>query len=322
MEQNSASSFKTIALAALLVATMPACSLSPEMAKSFNESIGKTIGVKLQVDPTPPKPAPVKKADAEEEEPSPDNRAMNAEFIREMMRVTVLRDLRSHEEFNGLMNVLDQGGHYEALYNGVIYAAEYREREKGIAPVAALKAYAEIMAQITLDQKYDPLKIQRPEGAEPTPAGTDIAPPQPSEPERIALLNDLEREAITKSPFYMKRRIGEEVLKTIDLKKEYREKLATWYARFTVFLNKRGVDFAVPLRNKTDEYFHYKWALDAPEDRLKWECLNRIHRVINAGAGMREPAPSPAPAAAPVANANPGAAAPATAPPAAQPQPK
>lgn len=274
---------------------LPACSMSPELAKSFNESIGPLIGIKMTVAPTPPAPKAASAAQVEEPE-TPDNRSMNADFIREAFRVVLLRDLRNREEFDKYMNVMDQGGHYEAIYNGLVYAAEFREKEKGVSPVSSLKAYTQIMAQITLDQKYDPIKVHQAEEAEAAATGhkpdsTDLVPPQPSEAEREALIGTIEREAITQSTYWMKRRLGEEILKTIDLKKEYREKLATWYARFTVFMNKRGVDFGLPQRNKTEEYFHYKWALDADEDRLKWECLNRVHKTINFGAGLREPVP-------------------------------
>ena len=272
---------------------LPSCSVSPDVAKMFNEKIGPLIGMKLSVAPAPPTKAAT--TNPEEEVDAPDNRAMNADFIREAFRVVLLRDLRSRDEFDKYTNVMDQGGHYEAIYNGLVYAAEYREKEKGVSPVSSLKAYAQIMAQITLDQKYDPLKVHQAEEAE-AAAGTksetgEVTPPQPSEAERIALIGTIERDAITQSTFWMKRRLGEEILKTIDLKKEYKEKLATWYARFTVFMNKRGVDFGLPQRNKPEEYFHYKWALDADEDRLKWECLNRAHKTINAGAGLREPIP-------------------------------
>ena len=223
-----------------------------------------------------------------------DFRQVNADFVREMYRVTLLRDVRN-EEIGRAMNALDQGGHYEALYNGVVYAEEFREKEKGVAPVGALTAFTAIMAQLSLDQKFDPLKIQAPDESD-TGTGAAVGPPQPSEADRTTVKDEIEREAITKSTYWMKQRLGEELLKTIDLKKEYREKLASWYGHFTVALNKRGVDFGLPERNKTDEYFHYKWALDADEDRLKWECINRVERIINAGAGLHEPVPATAPA--------------------------
>ena len=67
----------------------------------------------------------------------------------------------------------------------------------------------------------------------------------------------------------------------MTVKKEYPEKMALWYSRWVVHMASRNVDFGVALRNKPDEAFHYKWALTAAEDRLKWEVLNRVHRVLN-----------------------------------------
>lgn len=283
MAPSPAFSFRILILAAALP-LLAGC--TDDVAKLFNEKLGPLLGMRLSLTAAPaPKATP-----KEPELPSPDNRQLNADFIREMFRVVMIRDVRSREEFDKYMTMMDQGGHYEGIYNGVVYAADYKEKEKGVAPVGALKAYAEITAQLMLDQKYDSLKIKAPDSEVDAPA--DAAPPQPSEPERLSIVGDLEREAITKSTFTLKKLMGEQVLKTIELKKEYREKLATWYAHFTVALNKRNVDFGIADRNKTTEYFHYKWALDADEDRLKWECLNRIHRVMNAGAGIREPQPA------------------------------
>ncbi|MEW6056141.1 MAG: hypothetical protein AB1540_05955 [Bdellovibrionota bacterium] len=263
----------------IVLLLLPGCNPADNAVKFFNENIGGKIGFKLEAtEKNSPAPSP---------EPSPtlslEHRRVNGEFIKELFKVVVLRDLKSEEEFIKYMNVLDQGGHYEGIYNGIVYSSEYREKERGVASVPALKAYSEILAQIILDQKYDPLKIPKTENpAVPLPTADSVKAPEPSDAERMALVAELEKDGIARSLFTLKRRLGEEALKTIDLKKEYREKLATWYGRFTVYLNKRGVDFRLPERNKMDEYFHYKWALDAEEDRLKWECLNRLHTILNS----------------------------------------
>jgi hypothetical protein len=254
----------------------------------INENVGKSLGFKIQSTGTPansPAPSPETAAKSEEPPlPSPDHRQVNAEFIKELFQVVLGRDVRSEDEFVKLMNVLDQGGHYDAIYNGIVYSEEYRRLEKGVAGVSALKAYAEIMTQISLDQKYDPLKIQPTEPKDVPPQSDpakDVLPPQPTEKERTELRAQFEQEGITKPHHVLKKRLGEELLKTIDLKHEYREKLATWYGRFSVFMNKRGVSFGLDQRNKQDEYYHYKWGLNADEDRLKWECLNRVHQLMN-----------------------------------------
>jgi hypothetical protein len=290
MARRSAYSFSVIALALLFAGCdIPADIVPPEYVKMFNDQVGSKIGVKITVAASQPTPKPSASVQAEES-PAPDHRAVNAQFIKELFLVVLQRDVRGEEEFLKYMNVMDQGGHYEGIYNGIVYAEEYRAKEKGVAPIGALKNYADVMAQITLDQKYDPMKIAKAkaEGDAPQPdvpnPDKNAPAPQATEAERAKLVSEFQREGITKSLYALKRTLGEQVLKTIDIKKEYKEKFATWYGRFTVYLNKKGIDFGLPERNKTDEYFHYKWALDADEDRLKWETLNRVHRLENSQA--------------------------------------
>ena len=178
---------------------------------------------------------------------SESDRKVSAAFLRELYKVVLEREIRE-DEFNRLMNVLDQGGHYEGLYNGVVYSDEYRAKETGISPAGAVKIFVEVEALL---------------------GGEHVN------------IVQLEQSAISEPAFTLKRKLGEDVLKMIDSKKGYREKLATWYGGFTAKLNAKGADFGMPQRNNLDEYYHYKWALDAEEDRVKWECLNRIHMLMN-----------------------------------------
>lgn len=282
MARKSSISSNVVAVALIMTSLLTLAGCNSEVTKFFNETIGPIIGITL------PDPNAQSKKDSnpkEPELPSADNRQLNADFIRELYRVVLLRDLRNRDEFDRYMTMMDQGGHYEGIYNGIVYSNDYKEKEKGVASVTALKAFSEILAQLKLDQKYDSLQIAN----ESEPAKDKIAPPQPTDAERQTLRAEIERDELTKSPFYFKRVLGEQVIKTIELKREYREKLATWYGRFSALLNKRGVDFGIPDRNKPSEYFHYKWALTADEDRLTWECINRVHRLINSTAGLPEP---------------------------------
>lgn len=222
-------------------------------------------------------------------EPQPmERRQVNAEYLREAFRVVLGREV-TQEEFVRLLNVLDQGAHYEGLYNGLVYSQEYRDKEKGRAPAGAMKIYSVVMAELVLAQKYDPIKIAagsedepKPDVPKPANDAPPAAAPQPTHAERTALEGQYELEALELPPYTLKRKLGEELLRTIDLKKGYREKLATWYGRFTVFLNLKGVDYGLAQRNNKSEYYHYKWALEAGEDRLKWECLNRLHALVNS----------------------------------------
>jgi simple sugar transport system permease protein len=248
-------------------------------------NVSTLLSKALSVLDTQPAPSPKPAATPTEIVLSPDHRQMNAEFIREMFNSVLQRSVRGNDEVLKYMNIMDQGGHYEGIYNGIVYSEEFRAKEKGVAPIPTLKMYAELMTQIYYDQKLDPLRIPPPETPDvPPPTPTVAPPPQPTDEQRQQTRLDFEKEGITQSFYTLKRRLGEETLKTIELKREYKEKFATWYGRFTVFLNKKGVDFGLPQRNNQSEYFHYKWALDADEDRLKWECLNRIHVLMNSQA--------------------------------------
>lgn len=278
MGLNSAWFFRINVLFVLL--TLTGCNDSDQLIQTFNDQIGHRIGLKLQALNAPPNKKSPNATPSTEPSPTP-HRDVNAAFIHELYKVVLQREVRSEEEFQKNMHVMDQGAHFEGIYNGLVHSSEYKSLEKGVASVSAVKVYADLMTQVLLDQKYDPLKIVKPETKPLLIAGEEIKPPQPTELERESLKAEIERDAITK-PFYaLKRRLGEEVIKTIELKREYREKMATWYGRFTVSLNKRGVDFGVPERNKLDEYPYYKWALDAAEDRVRWECLNRVHVLMN-----------------------------------------
>ena len=96
------------------------------------------------------------------------------------------------------------------------------------------------------------------------------------------MIGEMATKAVNKSLYTLKREAAAEALKLMEYKKEYKEKYATWFGRFAQWSSSRKVDFGIDARNKNDEYFHYKWALDSTEDRIRWEVLNRIHRIFNA----------------------------------------
>lgn len=188
-----------------------------------------------------------------------DQKRVNGEFIREVHKVVLEREVTSAEEFLKYMNILDQGAHYEAIYNGIVYSSEYKKKENGVAPARALKTYIELATDLAVERLNDV-----------------------NDEAKKVLQKKFEYEGLNKSLYFLKRRLGEELLKTFEEKKEYREKLSTWYGIFAKKLNSKNIDFGISARNNPDEYYHYKWALYADEDRIIWECLNRIHRIMNA----------------------------------------
>ena len=84
------------------------------------------------------------------------------------------------------------------------------------------------------------------------------------------------------SNFTLKRVLGDEMLRLVAEKSSDPKALQAWYGQWVVRMAGKGVDFGFPLRNKADAAFHSQWAASADPDRLKWEVLNRINRILNA----------------------------------------
>lgn len=257
-----------------LLVLLPACRLSEDVVKFFNLHVGPVFGVRLEY-LVAPSPAPAAPDEAPKDLEA--HHRLNAAFLKEAHMVVLERTV-TQEEFARWLNVLDQGGSYEGIYNGLANGEEYRAKEKDVAPPQALRLYAQLMTELALAQRYEAAKPEKPA----IPPITGAPPPdQPPEAERKRLLADYAVKGVNKSLYTLKREVGQEALKTADLKKEYKERFATWYGRFAVVTNRLGVDFGIPDRNAADEVVHYRWALNHGEDPVKWEVLNRIHRVFN-----------------------------------------
>lgn len=220
---------------------------------------------------------------------------MNSELLREVYLTVLLQDSPDRAEFGSLVDTLNQGASFEGVYNGFTHSARYREyemRKKG-ASAAALRVFSEELAILELElpepTQFDETSAQPlrrpdfPTGEErPSFDAPMRAAPSPKAPDPKALAELYARQFVGASIFTLKRVIGDEVFKVMATKREYREKLALWYARWVVRVaNERRVDYGLPLRNLADEKFHYKWALDASVDRIQWEILNRLHRILN-----------------------------------------
>jgi ABC-type uncharacterized transport system permease subunit len=247
----------------LALGLLTGCENADRAAALFNTKLGPILGFQLLKTKNHAAPAPT---------PTSRLNSVNGEFLHELFLITLERQ-PLEEEFVRLLNALEQKGSMEGIYNGIVYSREYRDRERGSAPISSVKAYARWMTQLAIEQQHDPLRLkQDPNAATEALQGLDAR--------RAELQEKYEREALSLSNFALKRRLAEEALKTVELKKEYREKLATWFGKFALFANTFAVDFGLAQRNNPDEYFHYKWALEADLDRVKWECINRVHRVL------------------------------------------
>jgi hypothetical protein len=230
----------------------------------------------------------------------------NAEFLQEMFRVVLLKEAQGNPEFTALLDTLNQGATLEGVYNGLVHSAAYRELEASSAPAspAVLRAFAEELAALELElpertlfdaMSGKPLaKIEMPTGSESAAsaaaaaaAKAEAAAPQKAAGSAKDLANEYMKVFVGASHYTLKRVIGDEALKVVAAKTAKKTELVEWYVKFVTVLAERKVDFGLELRNKPDREFHLGWAMTASLDKLQWEVLNRLHRVMNVGLAKR-----------------------------------
>jgi hypothetical protein len=218
------------------------------------------------------------------------NSKANAEILQEVFKVIYMRDAKDRSEFGNWVDTLNQGASIEGVYNGLIHSAEYRKLELGQAgaSVEALRVFAEELALLEVELSK-PTQFD----ANPVPPPANVSrvlesPGPDPKPDVQVLAERYSQQFVALPIFALKRILGEEALKLLGEKSEYREKLALWYSKWVVHMSERNVDFGIPLRNTSDEVFHYKWVLDNTNDRVKWEVLNRLHRVMNEANKVKQ----------------------------------
>ncbi len=236
----------------------------------------------------------------------PNSVSVNQEILKEMVRAVFLREPASEQEFSGLLDVLNQGASFEGVYNGLVHSTEYRRLEDNAKPVlpATIQRFAEEMAILEMelpvadrallnDALSKPLpkivELAEADGSdaaqEVTAAPVAMASPTPSytsvDQERAAVQKSIEETFLHANVFTMKRVIGSELFKVVAQKRADRNRLADWYAQWCVRVAKLGVDFGYAQRSSEDLAFHTEWAWGASTDRLQWEMLLRIHRLLN-----------------------------------------
>jgi hypothetical protein len=187
---------------------------------------------------------------------------------------------------------LNQGGTLEGVFNGFAHSADFRQLETatpGTTP-AALRAFAEelnaieselpVRTAFTRESARPLAPVVAPDRIRPRAARARPAPAASASPERW--VTDYVTTFAGASRFTLKRVLADEALKLIDFKRSIApETLAEWYGNWVARICGRGVDFGLELRNKADAPFHRAWARTAAPDRLTWEVLNRLLRVIN-----------------------------------------
>jgi hypothetical protein len=233
----------------------------------------------------------------------------NAEVLHEIYRVVYLQEPSNSREFASLVDSLNQGASLEGIYNGLIHSSDYRELEKAHpgANAKALQFFVEELVrtefQLSSITQFSS-DAAKPLAVPVEPTGTEdeidfpgtqpkVAAAAASAPELISspakeqvdqLFHQYAHDFAGGSYFTLKRVLGDELLELMSQKSHDTKDpkaLAQWYGKFVHRMVGTGVDFGLALRNNPDEKFHEGWAESVSGDLLRWEVLNRIHRVIN-----------------------------------------
>lgn len=206
----------------------------------------------------------------------------HSELISEMYRVVLLKEPEA-STFWELVNAMSQGASIEGIYNGLTHSAQYRQLEMTDQAISSssLKIFAELLedleAELPIRTEFDgsaaqPLELLLPDQLSSIEKGS----------RRFSQPQDFKKIFASASFFTLKRVLGDEAIKVIAIKSSDSHFLASWYSHWVSKMAARQVDFGLQLRNDSNQQFHDRWALGASEDRLKWEVLNRIHRVLNS----------------------------------------
>jgi hypothetical protein len=247
----------------------------------------------------------------------------NSEILQEIYRVVWVVDPPSPSEFGTWLNSINQGASFEGVYNAFTHSTVQRRLEsdpKSSASPAALGAFAAQLARLLLEMPevpeftardarplatIDPLEESvaedesRKDGLKPGPktrlmefaplaggAGRDPVPP--TRPSFEVLSSKLASAFNGASVFTLKRVLGDWALKVMArLREESPERLWSWYVDFAIEGAALKVDFGLRLRSDTDRSFHRSWAEKAGEDLIRWEVLNRLHRILNTAQPIR-----------------------------------
>ena len=224
----------------------------------------------------------------------------NSELLFEMTTVVFnLKEVDDKSNFGALANSLNDGASLEGIYRGLIMGSRYRglEAKSQAASPELLKLFAHEMAELQLEMK-NPTEFLKEEAIKPPsieyPDGNSInfvsnapkAAPHSQEvkpkPNKNALADELLDNFIGASPFTLKRVLADEAMKKMDEMKDSQGEFAQWYAKLVVRLCEAHIDFGLAQRDDPNFDFHFKFAQTMSLDRVKWEVLNRFHRLLNS----------------------------------------
>jgi hypothetical protein len=231
----------------------------------------------------------------------------NAEMLHEIYHVVYLQEPNNPREFASLVDSLNQGASLEGVYNGLIHSSDYRELEKAHPGSNSKVLQFFVEELVRTEVLLSSITVFSADAAKPLatpvePTGTDeeidfpataptkaapVASPasSPSKEEVDKLFHQYAHDFAGGSYFTLKRVLGDELLELMSQKSRDPndpKALAKWYGKFVHRMAGTGVDFGLALRNNPDDKFHEGWAESVSGDQLRWEVLNRIHRVINS----------------------------------------
>lgn len=223
----------------------------------------------------------------------------HAEILQEMLKVVFLEEVQDRSTFGSLVDSLNQGGTLEGIYNGLVHSTRYAslERDSKGASATALERFTTEMAWLvrefesptTFDLLADPVRAIATSAVAPTLRQEDplLLKWHDPDPENVASLKKFYGEAfVGRSLYLLKRILGDEALKVVETRKGNAVGLATWYSHWVAHIQSYGVDLGLAARKNPDREFHYQWALKAGYDRVIWEILNRLHRVLNEAKSL------------------------------------
>ncbi|MBU6374461.1 MAG: hypothetical protein KGQ59_00540 [Bdellovibrionales bacterium] len=237
----------------------------------------------------------------------------NAELLQELYRVVLAINPKNPSEFGNWLNSLNQGASLEGVYNGFTRSDLQRAREadtKTTANPKAIGVFVRELVDLLMEFREIPeltfedakplssistaaeevseapssLVITKPQAPDSfQPFASPSASSTSSQPSREQLEAKMTRIFSGASVFTLKRVLGEWGLKVLAFhREESRERMRDWYADFAAKQARKGVDFGLDLRREPNREFHRNWAEQVSDDLIRWEVLNRLHRVLNA----------------------------------------
>ena len=214
------------------------------------------------------------------------------EIFQEMIQDVFETKLKDQEVYESYLGSFSQGASLEGVYNGLTHSAQYRELEKKspLANPATLQFFSEQMSFIQKQIKT-PIELSstmaHPLAEVSYPTGQEDALPVIPVEKKSRLKSKVddvaEISALFKNSSFLtlKRILGDAVIRLFNESAEDPLILSKLYGEWSAELAGKNVDFGLELRNQPNPEFHTTWAKANPLDRVLWETLNRIHRVMN-----------------------------------------